>query len=139
MSRGLSSCSNNSITNETLSNKGENDFENIIDKLDEEHHFRPFHYPAPADSLLNKLKFYSSWPLMTAFYYTMPNCRRQDSQKYYMITFVISLVWLSLLSYIMVWMITVVGYTFLIPDTVMGITLIAFGASGELLFFVVSY
>ena len=40
-----------------------------------------------------------------------------------------SLVWLSLFSYIMVWMITIIGYTFLIPDTIMGITLIAFGAS----------
>jgi Ca2+/Na+ antiporter len=40
-----------------------------------------------------------------------------------------SLVWLSIFSYIMVWMITVIGFTFRIPDTVMGITLIAFGAS----------
>ena len=32
-------------------------------------------------------------------------------------------------SYVMVWMITIIGSTFMIPDTVMGLTFIAAGVS----------
>ena len=32
-------------------------------------------------------------------------------------------------SYILVWMVTLVGFTFGVPDTVMGLTLVAFGSS----------
>ena len=37
--------------------------------------------------------------------------------------------WISLFSYVMVWMITVIGFTMGIPDTVMGLTFIAAGVS----------
>lgn len=32
-------------------------------------------------------------------------------------------------SYILVWMVTLVGFTFGVPDTIMGLTLVAFGSS----------
>ena len=44
-------------------------------------------------------------------------------------SFLISVVWISLYSYVMVWMITVIGFTLGIPDTVMGLTFIAAGVS----------
>ena len=42
-------------------------------------------------------------------------------------SFLISVVWICLYSYVMVWMITVIGFTLGIPDTVMGLTFIAAG------------
>ena len=49
--------------------------------------------------------------------------------KFYVITFISAILWISLYSYMMVWMITVIGFTFGIPDTVMGLTFIAAGVS----------
>jgi Ca2+/Na+ antiporter len=40
-----------------------------------------------------------------------------------------SIVWLSILTYLMVWMVTIIGFTFGIPDSVMGITFLAAGSS----------
>jgi Ca2+/Na+ antiporter len=40
-----------------------------------------------------------------------------------------TIVWLCLLTYLMVWMVTIIGFTFGIPDSVMGITFLAAGSS----------
>ena len=45
----------------------------------------------------------------------------------FVVSFLISVVWICLYSYVMVWMITVIGFTLGIPDTVMGLTFIAAG------------
>ena len=47
----------------------------------------------------------------------------------FVLSFLISVTWICVYSYVMVWMITVVGFTFGIPDTVMGLTFIAAGVS----------
>jgi sodium/potassium/calcium exchanger 4 len=88
----------------------------------------PFEKPAPNASTVEKLRYYICLPIVFVLHYTIPNSQ-SESSKLYLISFSMSLVWLSIFSYIMVWMITVIGFTFRIPDTVMGITLIAFGAS----------
>lgn len=44
-------------------------------------------------------------------------------------TFAMAIVWLCILTYLMVWMVTVIGYTFGISDSVMGITFLAAGNS----------
>ena len=40
-----------------------------------------------------------------------------------------SVLWTAIFSYIMVWMVTLIGFTFGIPDSVMGITFLAAGTS----------
>ena len=47
----------------------------------------------------------------------------------FVLSFLISVSWIRVYSYVMVWMITVIGFTFGIPDTVMGLTFIAAGVS----------
>jgi Ca2+/Na+ antiporter len=42
---------------------------------------------------------------------------------------ILAILWISMYSYLMVWMITVIGFTLGIPDTVMGLTFIAAGVS----------
>ncbi|KAL4231467.1 hypothetical protein ACF0H5_009044 [Mactra antiquata] len=68
-------------------------------------------------------------PLRILFFITIPDCRYPKWRNWFILTFVMSLVWLSVLSYVMVWMITIIGYTAGIADTVMGLTFIAFGVS----------
>ncbi|KAH3707335.1 probable sodium/potassium/calcium exchanger CG1090 [Dreissena polymorpha] len=70
-----------------------------------------------------------SLPLKLLFFVTIPDCTKPRWSRWFVVTFLMSLVWLSALSYLMVWMITIIGYTAGIADTIMGLTLIAFGVS----------
>ncbi|KAG8243169.1 hypothetical protein J6590_051286 [Homalodisca vitripennis] len=73
------------------------------------------------------------WRLCLPVHYmcvkTMPDCRSEQYRNWYPFTFLISMIWISFYSYIMVWMITVIGSTLGIPDTVMGLTFVAAGVS----------
>uniref|UniRef100_A0A8C7XS16 Solute carrier family 24 member 3 n=2 Tax=Oryzias sinensis TaxID=183150 RepID=A0A8C7XS16_9TELE len=88
--------------------------------------FVPFHCPG---GLLNKLKWLLAWPLSLLFYLTIPNCSSPRWEKCFMLSFVSSTLWIAGLSYIMVWMVTVIGFTLGIPDVIMGITFLAAGTS----------
>ena len=86
-------------------------------------------------------------PLNAVFCFTIPNCKLERYRKWYMLTFIMSISWLAVLSYFMVWMvnikhlyltsyksmfffkITVIGYTIGIPDAIMGVTFLAAGTS----------
>ncbi|KAM4600791.1 sodium/potassium/calcium exchanger 4 [Polymixia lowei] len=86
----------------------------------------PFHIPAGIGS---KLKWLISWPLLLILYFTIPNCGKPRWEKYFMLSFILSTVWIAVFSYLMVWMVTIIGYTLGIPDVIMGITFLAAGTS----------
>ena len=88
----------------------------------------PFEFPRD-ESIPQKILFIVCFPLNLIIFYTIPNLKIQFWKRFYPLTFIVSLIWLILFSYVMVWMITVIGYTFRIPDTIMGLTFIALGAS----------
>lgn len=71
--------------------------------------FEPFKLPGADVNKLDKIRYFVCWPLLIMVYYTIPDCRKRESHKHYIVTFVMSLVWLSLYSYVMLWMITVIG------------------------------
>ena len=73
--------------------------------------------------------WYVTLPFNYLCVYTIPNCKKPDKQNMYVVSFLISVVWICVYSYVMVWMITVIGFTLGIPDTVMGLTFIAAGVS----------
>lgn len=81
------------------------------------------------EGLLWTLLWIVGLPLSTFMFLTVPDCRRPSCRKFFWVTFILSLVWLSGFSFIMVWMITIIGYTINIPDSVMSLTFIAFGVS----------
>lgn len=74
-----------------------------------------------------------SWAIVYPIHYmcrlTMPDCKTEKYKNWYPFTFFLSMVWISFYSYFMVWMITVIGSTLNIPDTVMGLTFVAAGVS----------
>ncbi|XP_029965639.1 sodium/potassium/calcium exchanger 4 isoform X2 [Salarias fasciatus] len=86
----------------------------------------PFHLPKGIGS---KVKWLLSWPLLLLLYLTVPNCAKPRWEKYFMLSFVLSTVWIAVFSYLMVWMVTIIGYTLGIPDVIMGITFLAAGTS----------
>ncbi|XP_068245111.1 probable sodium/potassium/calcium exchanger CG1090 isoform X2 [Palaemon carinicauda] len=68
-------------------------------------------------------------PLVAFHHFTTPDCRTERFRRWFLLTFILSMIWIAMYSYIMVWMITIIGFTLGIPDTVMGLTLIAVGVS----------
>ncbi|XP_037541496.1 sodium/potassium/calcium exchanger 4 [Nematolebias whitei] len=86
----------------------------------------PFHIPSGIGS---KVKWLISWPLLLLLYFTVPNCAKPRWEKYFMVSFLLSTVWIAVFSYLMVWMVTIIGYTLGIPDVIMGITFLAAGTS----------
>ncbi|XP_027194108.2 sodium/potassium/calcium exchanger 4-like [Dermatophagoides pteronyssinus] len=73
------------------------------------------------------LKWAAQAPLAAVLYYTIPDCRTKRNM--FLATFLISIIWTAIFSYIMVWMVTMIGWTFGIPDSIMGITFLAAGTS----------
>lgn len=58
---------------------------------------------------------------------TIPDCKKRPSL--FLVSFLMSIVWTGVFSYVTVWMVTLIGFTFGISDSVMGITLLAAGTS----------
>ncbi|XP_064621540.1 sodium/potassium/calcium exchanger 4-like isoform X2 [Lineus longissimus] len=68
-------------------------------------------------------------PIKSLLYFTVPDCRKDRWARWYMATFGMSIVWIAAFSYVMVWMVALMGYTMGIPDSIMGISFLAAGTS----------
>ena len=68
-----------------------------------------------------------TYPLNAALFYTIPDCKKRP--MLFLVTFLMAVLWTAILSYVMVWMVVLIGFTFGIPDSVMGITFLAAGTS----------
>ncbi|XP_030764212.1 probable sodium/potassium/calcium exchanger CG1090 [Sitophilus oryzae] len=89
----------------------------------------PLVKPADEAGQWARIKWTVLYPIHFFCIYTMPDCRSEKYRNWYPFTFFVSMVWISFYSYFMVWMITIIGYTLGIPDTVMGLTFVAAGVS----------
>uniref|UniRef100_A0A3Q0RMW2 Solute carrier family 24 member 4b n=1 Tax=Amphilophus citrinellus TaxID=61819 RepID=A0A3Q0RMW2_AMPCI len=105
-------------------------------EVEENDTISPFHIPSTYFICLldewgigSKVKWLLSWPLLLLLYFTVPNCAKPRWEKYFMLSFILSTVWIAVFSYFMVWMVTIIGYTLGIPDVIMGITFLAAGTS----------
>ncbi|XP_026213739.1 sodium/potassium/calcium exchanger 3 isoform X2 [Anabas testudineus] len=88
--------------------------------------FKPFTVP---DGWCVRLKWLLSWPVSFLLYFSIPDCNLPRWQRWYLLTFLSSTLWIALFSYLMVWMVTILSYTLGIPDVLMGITFLAAGTS----------
>uniref|UniRef100_A0A2K5NEU5 Solute carrier family 24 member 4 n=1 Tax=Cercocebus atys TaxID=9531 RepID=A0A2K5NEU5_CERAT len=77
----------------------------------------------------DKVKWVFTWPLIFLLCVTIPNCSKPRWEKFFMVTFITATLWIAVFSYIMVWLVTIIGYTLGIPDVIMGITFLAAGTS----------
>ncbi|XP_005562109.3 sodium/potassium/calcium exchanger 4 isoform X2 [Macaca fascicularis] len=77
----------------------------------------------------DKVKWVFTWPLIFLLCITIPNCSKPRWEKFFMVTFITATLWIAVFSYIMVWLVTIIGYTLGIPDVIMGITFLAAGTS----------
>jgi len=86
----------------------------------------PFQLP---EGFLPKVVWFLGIPVMVLFYITIPPCCKEKWSEWYLVTFVMSVLWMGGLSYILVWMVCIIGETFSIPDCIMGMTFLAAGSS----------
>ncbi|KAK6025792.1 K+-dependent Na+/Ca+ exchanger family protein [Ostertagia ostertagi] len=60
---------------------------------------------------------------------TLPDVRKPSWKSWFAVTFIGSVLWIALFSYLMVWWANVIGETFGIPTEIMGLTILAAGTS----------
>lgn len=70
-----------------------------------------------------------SAPLNFMFKYTIPDCTQEKYRDWYMITFIMSIVWIGLTSYVMVLFAEKTGDLIGISPIIMGVTVLAIGTS----------
>ncbi|GLV48650.1 zydeco [Carabus blaptoides fortunei] len=70
-----------------------------------------------------------TWPIHLVFWFTIPDCEKPRFKEWFPLTFIMCIIWIGSLSYVVAWMITIIGDTLKIPDSVMGITFLAAGTS----------
>ncbi|CAH1958916.1 unnamed protein product [Acanthoscelides obtectus] len=80
-------------------------------------------------STFTKITWIVTWPIHVVFLLTIPDCEKARFKKWFPLTFIMCIVWIGSLSYAVAWMITIIGDTLKIPDSVMGITFLAAGTS----------
>ncbi|KAF0769271.1 sodium/potassium/calcium exchanger 5-like [Aphis craccivora] len=80
------------------------------------------------DQLL-KIKELVIWPIVLILKVTVPSCDSLDRVFWIPITMFMCIFWIGCGSFVIVELITIIGNEFSIPDSVMGITLLAIGMS----------
>lgn len=94
----------------------------------EEEHYSLLHYPKEK-SCFAQFTWIIIWPIHLLFRIAIPDCKKTKNNKIFPLTFIMCIVWIGSLSYVVAWMITIIGDTLKIPDSVMGITFLAAGTS----------
>nr|XP_056718222.1 sodium/potassium/calcium exchanger 3 [Euleptes europaea] len=116
--------------NETENENEDNENnENDEEEEEEEEDSGPYTPFDPPSGKMEAAKWLFTWPLSLLLYFTVPNCNKPCWEKWFLVTFAASTLWIAAFSYVMVWMVTIIGYTLGIPDVIMGITFLAAGTS----------
>ncbi|XP_055532898.1 sodium/potassium/calcium exchanger 4-like [Wyeomyia smithii] len=76
-------------------------------------------------SWYNIIWWFYTWPFRILVCLTVPNPRA--CRKLYPLTFIMCIAWIGGTSYMVFWMMSIIGSTFDVPETVMGLTFLAFG------------
>lgn len=79
----------------------------------------------PQTTPLKRFWWFYTWPIQVLLKSIVPNPRVH--RKLYPLTFVLCIVLIGVNSYMVYWMVAIIGVTFGIPETVMGMTLLAWG------------
>lgn len=77
------------------------------------------------ETKIRKFWFFYSWPMKIILMYTVPD--PNTHRKFYPLTFIMCIIWIGGTSLFIFWMVAMVGYTFNIPESVMGMTFLAAG------------
>ncbi|KAK9516633.1 hypothetical protein VZT92_024553 [Zoarces viviparus] len=95
---------------------------------EEEHEDEPLSLEWP-DTQRKQATYLFLLPIIFPLWLTVPDVRNQKSRKFFAVTFLGSIMWIGVFSYLMVWWAHQVGETIGISEEVMGLTILAAGTS----------
>nr|XP_057930862.1 sodium/potassium/calcium exchanger 1 isoform X2 [Doryrhamphus excisus] len=81
------------------------------------------------DTPRKQITFLLLLPIVFPLWLTVPDVRKQSSRKFFVVTFLGSILWIAIFSYLMVWWAHQVGETIGISEEIMGLTILAAGTS----------
>nr|XP_032831574.1 sodium/potassium/calcium exchanger 2-like [Petromyzon marinus] len=81
------------------------------------------------DSTRKRAIYLLVFPIVFPLWLTLPDVRKPAARQYFVVTFLGSIVWIALFSYLMVWWAHQVGETMGISEEIMGLTILAAGTS----------
>lgn len=84
-------------------------------------------WPDEKETLWMKFYWAFTWPISLILWITIPNCRRH--LNLYPLTFIMCIAWIGGVSYLVAWIITILGDTLNLPDSITGLTILAAGTS----------
>ena len=90
---------------------------------------KPFSPLDKPGNCCGRLWWFLTLPLACLIFVTVPDPRRERFARYYVLTFIMSIIWIVGLSFVMIWMATEVGTTLGLQPQVVGFTLLAVGTS----------
>merc|ERR1711997_1419763 len=87
-------------------------------------------YPWDVPSgILAKIWWLCFFPVNSLFFLSIPDVRRPKCVKWFPLSFFMCIAWIGVVAYQVTWLITIIGYTIQVPDTVMGLSFLAVGTS----------
>ncbi|XP_076350296.1 sodium/potassium/calcium exchanger Nckx30C-like isoform X2 [Tachypleus tridentatus] len=81
------------------------------------------------DTWQKRLNYVLLAPIIIPLWLTLPDVRKEGKRKWFVGSFVGSILWIAFFSYLMVWWASLTGETAGIPNEVMGLTFLAAGTS----------
>merc|ERR1711874_33082 len=98
-------------------------------KEEEEEEYQDYIRGGPGQGWGDKTVWLLTLPLMFPMWMTIPDPQDPARKKWFPISFLISILWIAVFSYFMVWWASLTGEAFGISDAVMGLTFLAAGTS----------
>ncbi|XP_067298907.1 sodium/potassium/calcium exchanger 2-like [Pseudorasbora parva] len=81
------------------------------------------------DTMRKRATYLLIFPIVFPLWLSLPDVRRETSKKFFPFTFLGSICWIAIFSYLMVWWAHQVGETIGITEEIMGLTILAAGTS----------
>lgn len=76
-----------------------------------------------------RIMYLITFPIMICLVATVPDVRNDKWKNWFVVSFIVSILWIGVFSFLMVWWATIIGLVANIPDTIMGLTFLAAGTS----------
>ncbi|GFX26778.1 hypothetical protein TNCV_1839511 [Trichonephila clavipes] len=111
-------------SNKTIAEDNESDTTSEESDLDDD--LSP--WSIPQDSAFQFTLWLITWPALVLLTCTIPSCKKPNEENF-VLTFISSVFWIGVISYMCSWMVTIISHTFGLPDSVAGITILAAGIS----------
>ncbi|CAH1108952.1 unnamed protein product [Psylliodes chrysocephalus] len=105
----------------------ENEHQKVLETIQEEvkKEAEKSIFRKPTGNIFQKFMFYYTWPLKLLLKYTVPNPTVHPSL--FPITFLMCIVWIGANSYVVSWMISIIGTITHLQDALLGMTVMAVG------------